>query len=514
MNLQTCNFKNIKISKALSESNLKISEQNKKEHLEEIIKNDPLFDIINQHKKRLQEIKEWKTNFTNGNNDSQSETNFNDVNKVLDQNVINDNIKKNIKSAKDFLKLNCINNTQILEDNNIDKNIGDNLVNGINYNIIDNNNINYTSKLNENKENIPQNENNKNDFFYSIKKDIENNKIINKRNPNKNYMKTGSNFIKKLEIENTPNSNNYDLNNTDYYRNNKYLTNRLDNNYSSKNIINDNIKLLEFKLEKKKIKIKNLESNIDLLTKENQNLKKYINELEEKIGNFHLNNQTNILKQDNIINREQEMLNKINSLTEELTIKNNQIEKMKNLDKLKIQDIQILSQKCRDLELISNENNKEKMTKIDKLINDNNNLKSNIRNTEKIMFTINYFIKKIYNMIPSLSIYEYFEDVKEPSELQRHLINIENFINEYIIYDSNKKSKFMIDFYKNKNNENIIDNDEEGEKENYEEKINRHNINLLHEVKDKKKLKKKKSFNSSRGKRELSSKKNLKIHKK
>ena len=43
------------------------------------------------------------------------------------------------------------------------------------------------------------------------------------------------------------------------------------------------IKSLKFKLEKKKIKIKNLESNIELLTKENQNMKKYISELEKKI---------------------------------------------------------------------------------------------------------------------------------------------------------------------------------------------------------------------------------------
>jgi hypothetical protein len=334
-------------------------------------------------------------------------------------------------------------------------------------------------------------------------------------------MRSGSNFTKKLEEENTQNSNNYKLNNTDYYRQKNYLANKLDKNNTSNNIISDNIKRLEFKLEKKKIKIKNLKSNIDLLNKENQNLKKYINELEEKIGNFHLEKQTNILNQDNIINREKEMLNKINSLTEELSKKNSQIEKMKNMDKLKIQDIQILSQKCRDLELISHENNKEKISKIDKLINENNNFKSYISNTEKIMFTINYFIKKIYNMVPSLSISEYFEDVKEPLELQRHLINIEKFINEYIIYNSNKKSKFMVEFYKNKNNEHIIDEhkerEREREKEEFEKKINeinRQNINMLQGVKDKKKLKKKKSFNSSKGKRELSSRKNIKINKK
>ena len=523
MNLQICDFKNEKISKALSENNINLCEEYKKEHLEEIIKNDPLFDIINQHKKRLQEIKEWKTNFTNGNNESQSENNYNEENDILDQNINNDSIKNNIKSAKDFLKLNCINKNQVLEDNNIiDENNESNIDNIINKNIIGFNNINYNLKLSEDNENIVQNENDKNDNSYSIIKDFENNNFWNKKrniNLNQKYTKTGSNFVTKLEVENTQNSNNYNLNNTDYYRQNNYLTNKLDKINGSNNSISEKIKLLEFKLEKKKIKIKNLKSNIDLLNKENQSLKKYINELEEKIGNFDLDNQTNILKQDNIINREKEMLNKINSLTEELALKNNQIEKMKNIDKLKIQDIQILSQKCRDLELISHENNKEKISKIDKLINENNNFKSYISNTEKIMYTINYFIKKIYNMIPSLSISEYFEDIKEPLELQRHLINIEKFINEYIIYNSNKKSKFMDEFVKNKNNEHIIDEhkEREKEKEEFEKKINemnRQNIHMLQAGKDKKKLKKRKSCNSSKGKRELSGRKNIKINKK
>ena len=108
MNLKICDFKNEKISKALSENNINLCEDYKKDHLEEIIKNDPLFDIINQHKKRLQEIKDWKTNFTNGNNESQSDINCYDENNILDQNVNNDNIKNNIKSAKEFLKFNCI----------------------------------------------------------------------------------------------------------------------------------------------------------------------------------------------------------------------------------------------------------------------------------------------------------------------------------------------------------------------------------------------------------------------
>jgi len=98
---------------------------------------------------------------------------------------------------------------------------------------------------------------------------------------------------------------------------------------------------LELKLAKKRIKIKNLKLNLDLLNKENQNLKKYINELEEKIEIFNLNKKTNILNQDNIIKREKEMSNKIKLLTKEIELKNAQIDRLKNnnLDKFKIQDL-------------------------------------------------------------------------------------------------------------------------------------------------------------------------------
>ena len=55
----------------------------------------------------------------------------------------------------------------------------------------------------------------------------------------------------------------------------------------------------------------------------------------------------------------------------------------------------LLTQKYRDLEFIFNQNNKEQAIKIDKLITENNNLKLYINKSDKIMLTINFFIKKI-----------------------------------------------------------------------------------------------------------------------
>ena len=475
-------LKNIDSTNNISQIN---KSNNDNEILEKLKESEPLFDLINQHKKRLLEIKEWQNNF-NYSNISQSEKVLNDKGKDNKDNIINnniqnsfkneekkldiENIENNIKLVKDFLKLNSINKSNNNTENNEESSI---TINNINYNNIINTN----------------NENNINDISYSIlkesmKKEIEKNNIEQNQ-----YMNTGINFKNKFILENIKTTNNYSSNNT---------KRTIDDHINKKNMT----KSLEYKLEKKRIKIKNLKSNIELLIKENQNLKKNINELEKKLENIDINNNMNFIQQENIIKREQDMLNKINLLTQEITEKNELIEKMKNMDKIKIKDIQILNQKCRDLEIISNEINKEK---IEKLFEENKNLKNEINNTEKIIFTVNYFIKKIFNMIPSLSNNKNFEKIKEPLELQKCFIEIENFINEYIIYDSNKKSSFFIEFERNKNynNQYFKNLDKEREKEELEAKINeinKQNIILLKEIQTKKRLNENKKNNEGKKK--------------
>ena len=451
------NLKKDEFSNNILENNDNFNECQENQVIEGMIKNDPLFDLIAQHKKKLKEIKEWQNNFTN-NNITQTEIATNDtvkLNKIpnFKNNIIisdineNKNIEKNIKTAKDFLKLNSINKSNSL---------------------IENTNDDSSVNININKKNA--NENNSNDNSVSLSKDFDNN--IN--NNIQKYMRTGMNFNNKLELEKIQDTENFNSNNTNNKKNTS-STSRTNND------INNIIKSLEFKLEKKKIEIKKLESNIDILTKENQNLKRYIYDLESKIENYQLNNNTNLINQDNIIIREQEMFKKINSLTKEIQEKNSQIEKFKNLE-------QQLTEKYHQLELFSKENT----SKLENLIMEKNNYKDSIQTTEKIIFTVNYFIKKIYNIIPGLYNGECFQDIKDPFELQKHLIAIENFINEYIVYDSNKKSKFLIDFEKNKNYK------EKDELEKKINEINEQNIFLLKEIQGRKKLKKKKSNNSSK----------------
>ena len=470
-------FKKEQFTKDLFGNNYKY--QNNK-YIEEIEDNDPLYDLINKYKKRLQEIKEWQTNFKNDNL-SQSDKEI----LILTEEIKNrkvpsssesdikdnyENIQNNIKLAKDFLKINYINKNQTTLDNNSNASI----------------NINNINNTNESTYSILKD---------STIKDLNNNiKIMEKK-----YMKTVPNFSKKKAI--VSNRNNCNSNDVNLRRNN--LTSRLNyNNHSTENYFNmgnDTVKSLELKLAKKRIKIKNLKLNLDLLSKENQNLKKYINELEEKFEIFNLNQKTNIANQDNINKREQEMANKIKLLTKEIELKNEKIEKMKNynLDKFKIQDLL--------------NNNNDKNIKIE--VNEKEDFKAYINNTDRILFTINYFIKKIYNMIPSLSNIENFVEVKEPYQLQIHLINIENFISEYIIYNSNKKSKFLIDFEKCKNNQHLIDADRKKEIE--EEKMindiyRQQNLYFFKDINSKRKPKKKKSVNSSKGKKPISVRKNSK----
>ena len=168
-------FKKEQFTKDLFGNNYKY--QNNK-YIEEIEDNDPLYDLINKYKKRLQEIKEWQTNFKNDNLSQSDKEILILTEKIKNRKVSSssesdikdnyENIQNNIKLAKDFLKINCINKNQTTLDNNSNASI----------------------KIN--------NINNTNESTYSILKDstikdLNNNiKIMEKK-----YMKTVPNFSKK-----------------------------------------------------------------------------------------------------------------------------------------------------------------------------------------------------------------------------------------------------------------------------------------------------------------------------
>jgi SWI/SNF-related matrix-associated actin-dependent regulator of chromatin subfamily A protein 2/4 len=370
-NLLNNNFKKEKSAKYFLENNNIYKKRKHNQLIECMTKNDPLFDLINQHKKRLQEIKEWQMSITGDvlqseitmidaadkNNKSKKDLNNNNVEQPVTK-IEESKIDNNIKLAKDFLKLNSINKNQssiaidntctINNNNNDDSSININISNtNNNNNIINENNNNITNNINQNENDNNLENNNTNDNSFSALKDSLRNDLDVNANDNNNgfvkiverkYMKTGINFNKKLALDNIKNIdiNNYKSNNNTNNKKHRHYSSRLTSYNVTNCTNNDIVNSLEFKLEKKRIKIKNLETTIDLLTKENNNLKIYINELETKIENFHLinNNKKKLFTQ--------EMLDKINSLNKEIKDKNEIIEKMKISEKLKNQELQVL----------------------------------------------------------------------------------------------------------------------------------------------------------------------------
>ncbi len=349
--------------------------------------NKEILNMIDDHKKKLQEIRDI-------NNHSSSNNFFINKNKTFDKNLNeNKNIRdierttvdESIRIAKDFLKYNQEKTSKLF--NSIDNKI--NMNNTYNYyyprkNLSNNyRNDNYQEVY---KSNNGNNGIQKNNEIYLKEKQDEN--YINKNNYGLplNNNTTGIVIPKRSITAYDDNLNNIKNNrktNHGYHGYNGYngysfYNDRTYNIDDESNIINDsNIKLLKHKLENNETKIKSLESNIDILTKENQSLKHYINELETKYNNF-VNNQTNNKNDNNIINS--------NSASNEENIK---------------------------------------------IINDN---------IEKVMYSINYFIKKMYNLLPNMGKEINYEELKieQYNELQQHLNIIENNISELFIQSIKK----------------------------------------------------------------------------
>ncbi len=202
-------LKYINSTKNLSE---KITSNEKADNESKILEvskeSDPLFDLINHHKKRLLEIKEWQNNFNNSNNVTQSEIavveneknnknnnliNFiNNIGKEESKEKIT-NIENNIKLVKDFLKVNSLNKSNMTTENNDESSIN------INGNILNTNN-----------------DNNLNDISDSVLKESLNKDLDNKNNiieEQKKYMSTKLNFKNKFKSENIKIKNNNSFSN-------------------------------------------------------------------------------------------------------------------------------------------------------------------------------------------------------------------------------------------------------------------------------------------------------------
>ena len=228
----------------------------------------------------------------------------------------------------------------------------------------------------------------------------------------------------------------YDLNENNNIMNNNISPIQYDNNVkyidtnnergSNNEIMPTQIGILQHKLASKKTKIKNIKSNITMLIEENQRIKKRIAELEAHFEEIEINTKKYISSENDTIDNEKELLNKISILENSLKIKNEQISKMEKIEELKLRDMEMLDQKCKDLEIIMEENQKEFAYKNSELIKENSNFKEKMNELDKMFELFNFFIKRISNIFPSFT--NHTINFDNSKVFQNELIYLENCI--------------------------------------------------------------------------------------
>ena len=174
--------------------------------------------------------------------------------------------------------------------------------------------------------------------------------------------------------------------------------------------------------------MKNLKENLNNILEENEKLKSYLNTLEIKLNETVIENKKIILDKNNNIDKNEELISKIKLLENELIQKEGKITQLEKIDEIKSNDLEMLNQKCKDLELIYEENTKDFNNKINKLSEINEKLNNQLLDIENMFESMNFFLKRISSIFPEL--YNHNFNINNPKEFQNELLIIENCINE------------------------------------------------------------------------------------
>lgn len=190
---------------------------------------------------------------------------------------------------------------------------------------------------------------------------------------------------------------------------------------------------MQQKLLRKKAKINKYKANIEVLKCENEELKKRICDLESQ------SKQLQLASNESTINKENELLSKINLLESNLYVKNEEFKKMQQMEILRSRNIEMLNQKCKEYQMIIDQNVNEYNQRLNILSNENNQYRNKIEELDKMCLLFNFFIKRISTILPSMSNHIItFDDSKK---FQNELIFFENCIidlNQQNISLSNK----------------------------------------------------------------------------
>ena len=349
--------------------------------------NQNIFELINEHKRKLNEIKNMESLFEKDRHSAINQKR-NDISK--------DDISHSIQMAKDYLKYNKSRTDKIFS--NIDNSINNNKIinnsfnsNYLNYDI--KNDFNYKTQYNY--KTIPYKT-----YYSNTYNNIEDN------GKDMQYLSTKKNSFGFMNTDSNFRVNNYGFEGRNY-NNSNY-------NEEDNILIASNIKLLKHKLENKESKIQTLESNISYLNNENHNLKQYIKKLETNLQTISSNNRNSInLNNNNTNDLNEKSGNEIN------IDKNNDFNNLGNEEEIKSTQIPSLM-------------NKENTN----TINDN----GIIFNIQKIMSSINFFIRKMYQLFNNIyDIKENYIDLNynQHFELQKHLVKLEKIINKFVTQNTN-----------------------------------------------------------------------------
>lgn len=212
-----------------------------------------------------------------------------------------------------------------------------------------------------------------------------------------------------------------------------YFPNQSENNTT---LLQTEINFLKHKLNTKKQKIKSLKNSITTLLNDNQFLKSKLSEMELSSQAFHIENQKALYKQSVNFDKEQELMNKITSLEQELTQKTEHISKISQVDSIKMKDMELMAQKCKDLETILYENKQSYNLTIEQIQKENDNYKEQLFTYDKIFEIFNYTMKRLGSVFPQL--FNQNLDVKKPKEFQNVLLLFEK-----CIWDLNERVKLF-----------------------------------------------------------------------
>lgn len=181
------------------------------------------------------------------------------------------------------------------------------------------------------------------------------------------------------------------------------------------------------KIVKQKAKIKSLKVSINQLNEENSSLKNQLIHLEDYAQSLTIEQKKNQYNQNSQISNEQSLLIEISHLKETIQSLEGKIDKMARIDNRKTQDIELLTQKVKDLEIIAEESSVNANYDINKLTKDNEVYRSQLNEVDKVFESFNYFVKRMSAMYPSDIPCEQipYLNIKE---YQNKLIQIENCI--------------------------------------------------------------------------------------